>query len=58
MPCETSQSLVNLQYLDLSDNLLTDLTLAESLCEHNVTMTKLRVLNVSGNALKVPARRS
>ncbi|KAM6909017.1 toll-like receptor 2 type-2 [Xenentodon cancila] len=52
MPCQTSQMLVNLQYLDLTDNLLTDLTLAESLCENNVTLRELRVLNVSGNALK------
>lgn len=54
MPCPTSRLLVNLQYLDLSDNLLTDLTLAESLCNGDGTLKDLRVLNVSGNALKVP----
>ncbi|XP_072232518.1 toll-like receptor 2 type-2 [Leuresthes tenuis] len=52
MPCQSSQLLVNLQYLDLSDNLLTDLTLAETLCGRNKTLEELRVLNTSGNALQ------
>ncbi|XP_042368210.1 toll-like receptor 2 type-2 [Plectropomus leopardus] len=52
MPCPTSRLLVNLQYLDLSDNLLTDLTLEESLCKGDGTLKDLRVLNVSRNALK------
>lgn len=53
MPCDTSKLLVNLQYLDLSDNLLTDLTVAESLCHGVPMLTELRVLNISGNPLKV-----
>uniref|UniRef100_A0A3P9IGJ1 Toll-like receptor 2 n=1 Tax=Oryzias latipes TaxID=8090 RepID=A0A3P9IGJ1_ORYLA len=52
MPCLTSQLLVSLQYLDLSDNLLSDLTLTESLCDQKPTLRELRVLNVSGNPLK------
>ncbi|XP_044039837.1 toll-like receptor 2 type-2 [Siniperca chuatsi] len=52
MPCATSKLLVNLQYLDLSDNLLTDMTLVETLCDGNSTLKDLRVLNISGNALK------
>ncbi|CAN9509364.1 unnamed protein product [Ophioblennius macclurei] len=52
MPCQTSQLLLSLQYLDLSDNLLTDLTLSESLCDGGGTLQHLRVLNISGNALK------
>ncbi|XP_035849708.1 toll-like receptor 2 type-2 [Sander lucioperca] len=52
MPCNTSHLLSNLQYLDLSDNLLTDLTLTETMCNGDGTMKDLRVLNVSGNALK------
>ncbi|XP_071382268.1 toll-like receptor 2 [Centroberyx affinis] len=52
IPCQTTHLLVNLQYLDLSDNLLTDLTLEESLCKGDGTMKDLRVLNISGNALK------
>lgn len=53
MPCLTSKLLRNLQYLDLSDNLLTDLTLAETLCDGDSPLKLLRVLNISGNALKV-----
>nr|XP_040038622.1 toll-like receptor 2 [Gasterosteus aculeatus aculeatus] len=52
MPCLTSRLLVNLQYLDLSDNLLTDLTMMETLCNGDGTLKGLRALNVSGNALK------
>ncbi|XP_063757112.1 toll-like receptor 2 isoform X2 [Eleginops maclovinus] len=52
MPCATSYLLLNLQYLDLSDNLLTELTLTETLCNGKGTLKDLRVLNVSGNALK------
>ncbi|XP_035531574.1 toll-like receptor 2 type-2 isoform X2 [Morone saxatilis] len=52
MPCQTSGLLKNLQYLDLSDNLLTDMTLKETLCGGHSPLTDLRVLNISGNALK------
>ncbi|XP_070404285.1 toll-like receptor 2 [Nothobranchius furzeri] len=52
MPCQTSQLLVNLQYLDLSNNLLTDLTLAETLCDKSSTLEDLRVLNISKNPLR------
>uniref|UniRef100_A0A4W6BLA2 Toll-like receptor 2 n=1 Tax=Lates calcarifer TaxID=8187 RepID=A0A4W6BLA2_LATCA len=52
LPCPTSSLLMNLQYFDLSDNLLTDMTLTETLCNGNGTLKDLRVLNVSGNALK------
>lgn len=55
MPCLTSALLKNLQYLDLSDNLLSDMTLKETLCDGNGTMKDLRVLNISGNALQVPS---
>lgn len=53
MPCLTSHLLRNLQYLDLSNNLLTDMTLTETLCGGNSPLKDLRVLNVSGNALQV-----
>lgn len=54
MPCNTSRLLTSLQYLDLSDNLLTDMTVTETLCDGDGSMKDLRVLNFSGNALKVP----
>lgn len=53
MPCPTSHHLKNLQYFDVSDNLLTDMTLSEMLCDGAGVLKDLRVLNVSGNALKV-----
>ncbi|KAM3857481.1 toll-like receptor 2 [Diretmus argenteus] len=52
VPCVSTRLLLNLQYLDLSDNLLTDLTLVETLCNGDGTLKELRVLNISGNALK------
>ncbi|XP_062301242.1 toll-like receptor 2 [Scomber scombrus] len=52
MPCNTSRLLMNMQYLDMSDNLLTDMTLEETLCNGDGSMKDLRVLNVSRNALK------
>nr|QAA92197.1 toll-like receptor 2 [Plecoglossus altivelis] len=52
LPCLTSSLFTNLQYFDLSNNLLTDLTLAETLCHGDGTLRNLRVLNVSSNAIK------
>lgn len=57
MPCPTSHLLKNLQYFDVSDNLLTDMTLSEMLCDGAGVLTDLRVLNISGNALKVLSRK-
>lgn len=53
MPCRTSYLLKSLQYFDVSDNLLTDMTLSEMLCDGAGVLNGLRVLNISGNALKV-----
>ncbi|XP_072232709.1 toll-like receptor 2 [Leuresthes tenuis] len=50
--CQTIQLMVSVQYLDLSDNLLTDLTLGCMLCEKDGLLKDLRVLNMSGNILK------
>ncbi|KAG7266990.1 hypothetical protein CRUP_010524, partial [Coryphaenoides rupestris] len=60
MPCLTSRLLINLHFLDLSDNVLTDLALQEALCggagalasSPAATLADLRVLNVSGNPLQ------
>lgn len=53
LPCRTSYLLKNLRYFDVSDNLLTDMTLSEMLCDGAGVLKDLRVLNISGNALKV-----
>ncbi|KAK7909485.1 hypothetical protein WMY93_014169 [Mugilogobius chulae] len=52
MPCLTSLLLKNLQYLDLSENLLTDPALIETLCNGAGTLHDLRVLNISANSIK------
>uniref|UniRef100_A0A668A440 Toll-like receptor 2 n=1 Tax=Myripristis murdjan TaxID=586833 RepID=A0A668A440_9TELE len=53
LPCNSTRLLKNLQYLDLTNNLLTDMTLEQTLCNGDGTLKNLRVLNFSGNALKV-----
>ncbi|XP_061566803.1 toll-like receptor 2 [Cololabis saira] len=50
--CKTTQVMVNTEYLDVSDNLLTDMTLEYMMCEGSSTLKELRVLNISGNPLK------
>ncbi|XP_075307393.1 toll-like receptor 2 type-2 [Odontesthes bonariensis] len=52
MSCQTMQLMMSVQYLDLSDNLLTDLTLGYMLCDEDEPLKDLRVLNMSGNILK------
>lgn len=49
VPCLLARHFRSLVYLDLSVNLLQDLTLAHSLCEN--AWTKLETLNVSQNSL-------
>ncbi|KAM4564366.1 toll-like receptor 2 type-2 [Fundulus diaphanus] len=52
LSCYLTKLMVNTQYLDVSDNLLTDLTLSYMVCDDVETLQKLRVLNISGNPLK------
>ncbi|XP_043954604.1 toll-like receptor 2 type-1 isoform X2 [Gambusia affinis] len=52
LSCYLTQMMVNTLYLDVSDNLLTDLTLSYMLCDGDETLQELRVLNISGNLLK------
>ncbi|MEQ2202103.1 hypothetical protein XENOCAPTIV_024258, partial [Xenoophorus captivus] len=52
LSCTKTQMMVNTEYLDVSDNLLTDLTLSYMLCDSGETLQNLRVLNISGNHLK------
>ncbi|XP_048364626.1 toll-like receptor 2 [Sphaerodactylus townsendi] len=54
VPCKLAQSFHSLEYLDLSVNLLQDLTLRYSFCENDVSklaFPKLQTLNISRNAL-------
>ncbi|KAK5606876.1 hypothetical protein CRENBAI_014117 [Crenichthys baileyi] len=52
LSCYLTQTMVNTEYLDVSDNLLTDLTLPYMLCDSGEVLQNLRVLNISGNHLK------
>ncbi|MEQ2242645.1 hypothetical protein ILYODFUR_038065, partial [Ilyodon furcidens] len=55
LSCYLTQMMVDTEYLDVSDNLLTDLTLPYMMCDSGETLQNLRVLNISGNHLKVSA---
>ncbi|MED6291643.1 hypothetical protein CHARACLAT_025670, partial [Characodon lateralis] len=52
LSCYLTQMMVDTEYLDVSDNLLTDLTLPYMMCDSGETLQNLRVLNISGNHLK------
>ncbi|KAL7852937.1 hypothetical protein SRHO_G00187220 [Serrasalmus rhombeus] len=52
MPCITSFLLKKIEYLDLSQNLLSDVTVEETLCRGMGKMHNLNTLNVSYNSLK------
>ncbi|XP_007260346.3 toll-like receptor 2 type-2 [Astyanax mexicanus] len=52
LPCVTTFLLIKIQYLDFSQNLLSDLTMRETLCYGLGIMVHLNTLNVSYNSLK------
>lgn len=52
IPCLTSFFLRKVEYMDLSQNLLSDITVKESLCSGTGIMSDLNTLNVSHNSLK------
>lgn len=52
IPCSTTYFLQKVEYLDLSQNLLSDITIQESLCNGDCKMRDLHTLNVSHNSLK------
>ncbi|XP_034156053.2 toll-like receptor 2 [Pangasianodon hypophthalmus] len=52
IPCNTTYFLRKVEYLDLSQNLLSDITMQESLCNGHCIMRNLNTLNVSHNSLK------
>ncbi|KAM4603334.1 toll-like receptor 2 [Polymixia lowei] len=51
-PCETSAELSELEYIDVSSNLLNDWTLREMMCNGRGVLQGLRTVNVSRNNLK------
>nr|ANA09009.1 Toll-like receptor 2 [Tachysurus fulvidraco] len=52
IPCITTYFLRHVEYLDLSQNLLSDITMQETLCNGKCNMHNLNMLNVSHNSLK------
>ncbi|XP_024862853.1 toll-like receptor 2 type-2 [Kryptolebias marmoratus] len=53
IPCETSAKLTNLEFLDVSGNILMDLSLQKMMCDGNGGPQNLKTINVSENFLQV-----
>ncbi|KAM3623388.1 uncharacterized protein V6R79_010541 [Siganus canaliculatus] len=51
LPCESSEDFSNLEYVDMSNNIMTDLTFSEMFCQGEGILWNLQTLNVSGNDL-------
>ncbi|XP_073325433.1 toll-like receptor 2 [Pagrus major] len=52
VPCESSKALSQLEYIDLSDNMVSDETLGEMMCNGEGSFLSLRTLNLSRNYLQ------
>uniref|UniRef100_A0A4W6EQ14 Toll like receptor 2 n=1 Tax=Lates calcarifer TaxID=8187 RepID=A0A4W6EQ14_LATCA len=52
IPCETSTHLLKLEYMDISDNLFSDLALTEMMCDGKGVLWSLQTINVSRNHLR------
>lgn len=52
VPCETSKDLSHLEYLDISDNIFSDLVVTEMMCEGKGVLWNLHTLNISRNHLR------
>ncbi|XP_042340500.1 LOW QUALITY PROTEIN: toll-like receptor 2 [Plectropomus leopardus] len=52
IPCKSAVDFVNLEYLDVSDNLCTDLTLSNMMCDGQGSFFNLQTLNISKNHLQ------
>nr|QIH29155.1 toll-like receptor 2 [Acipenser dabryanus] len=53
IPCPTSRHFKNLEYLDLSGNLLTDNAMTETACNGDGSWQSLQVMNISKNSIKL-----
>ncbi|XP_063333293.1 toll-like receptor 2 [Pelmatolapia mariae] len=51
IPCQSIIHFTNLEFLDISDNIISDLTLMEMMCYGIGVLLKLRTLNISKNIL-------
>lgn len=51
IPCQSSSDFSNLEYMDMSDNIISDLALSQMLCDGNGTLLSLKTLNISRNQL-------
>ncbi|XP_051240299.1 toll-like receptor 2 isoform X1 [Dicentrarchus labrax] len=52
IPCQSAASFSNLEYMDISDNLFSDLALSEMMCDGEGGLWNLQTLNVSRNHLQ------
>ncbi|XP_062289949.1 toll-like receptor 2 isoform X2 [Scomber scombrus] len=52
VPCKTSGDLLDLEFLDITGNLITDLVLREMMCNGNGVLFNLQTINISRNHLR------
>ncbi|XP_008295222.1 toll-like receptor 2 [Stegastes partitus] len=52
IPCESSAELTKLEFLDLSDNIISDFTFHEMMCGGNGVFQNLQTFNISKNILQ------
>ncbi|KAM9363735.1 toll-like receptor 2 [Symphorus nematophorus] len=52
LPCESSHAFAKLDYMDISDNILSDMTLSQMMCDGKGVFWSLRTLNISRNHLQ------
>lgn len=57
IPCESSVDLANLEYMDLSGNILTDIALNQMLCNGDGVLFSVQTLNISRNDLQLISSR-
>ncbi|XP_070768913.1 toll-like receptor 2 [Enoplosus armatus] len=51
LPCESTAALSKLEYMDISDNILTDLALSQMMCDGKGGLWSLQTINISRNHL-------
>ncbi|XP_028286546.1 toll-like receptor 2 [Parambassis ranga] len=51
IPCAASTHLINLEFLDISDNIISDFALREMMCDGSGVLCNLQTINISRNHL-------